>query len=42
MGAGISKGIGPNAKLELLEFGGHEAMTDDLQRFMNIILSFME
>lgn len=42
MGVGIAEGIGENAKLELLENGGHAPMTDDLDRFMNLILSFMD
>lgn len=42
MGVGIAEGIGENAKLELLDKGGHAPMTDDLDRFMNLILSFME
>lgn len=42
MGVGIAEGIGENAKLELLESGGHAPMEDDLDRFMNLILSFME
>ncbi len=41
MGVGIFEGIGENAKLELLDNGGHAPMTDDLDRFMNIVLSFM-
>lgn len=41
MGIGIAEGIGENAKLELLDNGGHAPMTDDLGRFMNLILSFM-
>ncbi len=42
MGLGIVEGIGENAKLELLDRGGHAPMEDDLERFMNIILSFMD
>lgn len=42
MGVGIAEGIGENAKLELLDNGGHAPMTDDLNRFMNLILSFMD
>ena len=42
MGIGIAKGIGENARLELLDNGGHAPMTDDLDRFMNLILSFMD
>lgn len=42
MGIGIAEGIGENAKLELLDNGGHAPMTDDLDRFMNLILSFMD
>lgn len=42
MGMGIAKGIGENARLELLDNGGHAPMTDDLDRFMNLILSFMD
>lgn len=42
MGIGIAEGIGGNAKLELLDNGGHAPMEDDLDRFMDLILSFME
>ncbi|MDR7857437.1 alpha/beta hydrolase [Tissierella sp.] len=42
MGIGIAEGIGKNARLELLDNGGHAPMTDDLDRFMNLILSFMD
>lgn len=41
MGVGIAEGIGENATLELLENGGHSPMTDDLDRFMKLILNFM-
>lgn len=41
MGVGIAEGIGENARLELLDNGGHAPMTDDLDRFMNLILDFM-
>lgn len=41
MGVGIAEGIGKNARLELLDKVGHSPMTDDLDRFMSIILSFM-
>jgi len=41
MGVGIAEGIGENAKLELLDNGGHAPMTDDLDRFMKLILNFM-
>ncbi len=41
MGVGIAEGIGDISKLELLDNGGHAPMTDDLNRFMNLILSFM-
>ncbi len=42
MGVGIAEAIGENAKLELLDKGSHAPMTDDLDRFMNLILSFLE
>ncbi|MFA5523390.1 MAG: alpha/beta hydrolase [Tissierellales bacterium] len=42
MGVGIAEGIGENAKLILLDDGGHSPITDDLDRFMNLILTFME
>lgn len=42
MGIGIAEGIGENARLELLDNGGHAPMTDDLDRFMNLILKFMD
>lgn len=42
MGVGIAEGVGENAKLELLENGSHAPMTDDLDRFMNLILKFMK
>lgn len=42
MGVGIAEGIGENARLELLDNGGHAPMTDDLDRFMNLILSYLE
>lgn len=42
MGVGIAEAIGEKAKLELLDNGGHAPMTDDLDRFMNLILSFLE
>lgn len=42
MGIGIAEGMGENARLELLDNGGHAPMTDDLDRFMNLILSFMD
>lgn len=42
MGVGIAEGIGENARLELLDNGSHAPMVDDLDRFMNLILSFME
>lgn len=41
MGVGIAEGIGENARLELLDNGGHAPMTDNLDRFMDLILSFM-
>ncbi|SDY42796.1 Pimeloyl-ACP methyl ester carboxylesterase [Proteiniborus ethanoligenes] len=41
MGIGIAEGIGEKARLELLDNGGHSPMTDDLDRFMNLILDFM-
>ncbi|WIV12770.1 alpha/beta hydrolase [Proteiniborus sp. MB09-C3] len=41
MGIGIADGIGENVKLELLDGGGHSPITDDLDRFMNLILTFM-
>lgn len=40
MGVEIAEAIGENAKLELLDNGGHAPMVDDLDRFMNLILSF--
>lgn len=42
MGVGIADGIGENAKLMLLDDGGHSPITDNLDRFMNLILTFME
>lgn len=42
MGVGIAEAIGENAKLELLDNGGHAPMTDDLDRFMKLMLSFLE
>lgn len=42
MGIGIAEGIGENAKLHLLDNGGHAPMTDDLNRFMDLILEFMK
>lgn len=41
MGIGIADGIGENVKLEILDDGGHSPITDDLDRFMNLILTFM-
>lgn len=41
MGLGIAEALGDIAKLELLDNGGHAPMTDDLDRFMNLILEFM-
>lgn len=40
-GIDIAGAIGANAKLELLENGGHAPMVDDFDRFMDIIFSFM-
>lgn len=42
MGLGIAEGIGENARLELLENGGHAPMTDDLDRFMKLVNSFLD
>lgn len=42
MGIEIAEVIGENAKLELLDNGGHAPMTDDLDRFMKLMLTFME
>ncbi len=42
MGVGIAEGIGDNARLELLDGGGHAPMEDDLPRFMDLIVKFME
>lgn len=42
MGLGIAEAIGDNARLEVLENGGHAPMTDDLDRFMKLILDFMD
>ncbi len=42
MGIGIAEGIGENVKLELIDNGGHSPMTDDLDRFMSLILNFMK
>lgn len=42
MGVGIAEAIGENAKLMLLDDGGHSPITDDLDRFMNLILTFIE
>lgn len=42
MGVGIANAIGKNACLELLDNGSHSPMTDDLDRFMNLILNFMK
>ena len=42
MAEGIAKAIGENAKLEILENGGHSPMVDDISRFMNLILNFMK
>lgn len=41
-GIDIANAIGDNAKLELLDNGGHAPMEDDLDRFMKLILDFME
>lgn len=40
-GVETAEAIGDNAQLALLEGGGHSPMTDDLDRFMDLILSFM-
>ena len=37
----IAETIGENATLELLDNGGHAPMEDDLDRFMKLILNFM-
>lgn len=42
MGIGIAEAIGENAKLELLDNCSHSPMTDDIDRFMNLILSFLD
>jgi len=42
MGVEIAEAIGENAKLELLDNGGHAPMEDDLDRFMKLILDFMK
>jgi len=42
MGVGIANAIGENAKLMLLDNCGHSPMTDDIDRFMNIVLDFLK
>lgn len=42
MGIEIAEAIGETAKLELLPNGGHAPLEDDLDRFMNLILGFLE
>lgn len=42
MGVEIAEAIGETAKLVLLKNGGHAPLEDDLDRFMNLILDFLE
>lgn len=42
MGIEIAKAMGETAKLELLPNGGHAPLEDDLERFMNLIIDFLE
>ncbi len=42
MGIEISEVMGKTARLELLPNGGHAPLEDDLDRFMNLVIDFLE